>query len=204
MLRLRNNEACRDRFLILNTHSKPCPEFLPQVLRLWLIPNNRINLLSTAIQIHIHQLDKLSPVNDLVSNPEHNEQDKTDVGNKEALRIPRNERRKTLREDNKHIEEESVISNPRLKRRFVRQTFPRGASHAKSPHEADMAEVDAGPSDESGHGSDVQKPAEDFTTLVAQVQEAKKTKCGGYCDSHVWHTAWGDALEEARGEAFAG
>jgi len=87
----------------------PSPKLLPKIRGHLLDKNKSINFLPPSVQISILGPDKLTPSNDLVTDPEHDEENDTDVSDEEFLRAPWHEGRKALRQDDEDVEEKTVV-----------------------------------------------------------------------------------------------
>jgi len=132
----------------------------------------------------------------------HDKQDQTDVGDKEIRRVPWNEGREALREDDQDVEEQPVPREVWLPYRLVGQCVAGDVAPGQRTHEPDMAAINACPGDEPRDGRDIEQPVEDGGAIIREIKEAQKAKGCRTNDRDIWHSALGCPCENLRGRTF--
>lgn len=177
--------------------TQPSPKLSPQGRRHSNAPNGVIIVHTSRIHVSLKRLNEACAHHDLVTDVEKDEKNHAYICNEERSGIPRDERRKTLREDDKDIEKQSVPRKEWLPHRLVWKCITRDVADSQSAHEGDMATVNACPSNETRNGSDVEQPVEHSTSVGGEVQEGKQANSGGDSHRNIWHTTFGGPSQES-------
>lgn len=129
-------------------------------------------------------------------NIQHHKQGNANVPHEEVTRVPRDEGREALRDNDQDVEEQPIPSEPGLPESLVGERVAGDVAHGESTHERDVAPVDAGPGYEARDGGDVEEPVEDGAAVVGEVEEGEESDGCGEGHGGVRDAAAGGAFQE--------
>ena len=161
--------------------------------------------LTAGVDVGLEGFDKRGAEDNLVSDVQDDKEDQTDVGNEEVGDFEAQDKGgEALGQGDETVEEQAVVGEVRLPLGLVGQQVPRDVAGFEGPHEHDVAQVQRGPSDESGDAGDVGQPGEDGAALVGDVEEAQQAEEGREDHAVVGHAPGGGLLEKPRSRLLLG
>lgn len=161
-----------------------------------LLPHLSLSRKPAGVNVGLERADELRLEHNLVAEVQHGEDDQAEVGDEEVADAPGDESGEALGKDDEDVEEEAVVSEPRLAQARVGQRLAADTTGLKDAHEGDLASVDAAPGDETSNTGNVHEPVEDLATAAGNVHEGEKTESRGKGHTPVRNTLLGGLGEE--------